>query len=75
MDSVSVKCQRMRLGLTQSDVAKEMGVATRSYCNMENGLTKMTDAEKVHLMNVLKMSLRQMNDWLYDGVLPIDDVF
>ena len=71
MKPLEIKGARARLGYKQRQMAEQLGIPTSSYCNKENGVVKFTDAEKVKLAELLGWTPVQMNDYLFDGVLPI----
>jgi len=71
MKPLEIKGARTRLGYTQQYVADELGITVHSYRKKESGCVKFTDEEKKKLYLILRMSLDQFNDWLYDGLLPI----
>ena len=71
MKPLEIKGARTRLGYRQRHMAEKLGIPTSSYCNKENGVVKFTDAEKVKVAELLGFSPQQMNDFLFDGILPI----
>lgn len=71
MKPLEIKGARTRLGYTQQYVADELGMTVHSYRKKESGCVKFTDKEKKNLSVVLGLTLDQINDWLYDGLLPI----
>ena len=71
MKSLEIKGARARLGYKQRHMAEKLGITVSSYCNKENEVTKFTDAEKVKVAELLGFTPEQMNDFLFDGVLPI----
>lgn len=71
MKPLEIKGARARLGYKQRQMAEILGITTSSYCNKENGIVKFTDTEKVTVAKLLGFTLEQMNDFLFDGALPI----
>ena len=71
MKPLEIKGARTRLGYTQQFVADELGMTVHSYRKKESGCVKFTDEEKKNLSLVLGLTIEQINDWLYDGLLPI----
>lgn len=71
MKPLEIKGARARLGYSQQRVAEELGINVHSYRKKESGVVKFTDVEKRNLAISLKLTPDQLNDWLYDGLLPI----
>ena len=71
MKPLEIKGARTRLGYTQQYVADELGMTVHSYRKKESGCVKFTDEEKMRLAVLLCLSVQQVNDYLYDGLLPI----
>ncbi|MCD8294905.1 MAG: helix-turn-helix domain-containing protein [Clostridia bacterium] len=70
MNSIEIKCARVRKGLSQEEVAKELNMKAPTYRSKENGRGGFSDADKVKLAKLLGWDYSQMNEYLYDGVLP-----
>lgn len=70
MEPREIKGARTRLGLTQQEMAAIIGCETDSYSKKERGAIKFSDREKVLVARTLGLSYQQMNDYLFDGVLP-----
>lgn len=66
-----VKAARVRLGYTQRDVADRLGLTLCTYRVKESGKVNFKDTEKATLARVLELTPSQMNDFLFDGILPI----
>lgn len=66
-----IKGARTRLGYTQQFVADQLEMPYHSYRKKESGAVRFTDKEKIKLARLLKLSSWEMNDYLYDGELPI----
>ena len=71
MKPLEIKGARARLGLKQRHMAELIGIPVSSYCNKENGVVKFTDDEKAKLVEVFGWTPDQMNEFLFDGKLPI----
>ena len=71
MNPLEIKGARARLGLKQRHMSDLLGIPVSSYCNKENGIVKFTDEEKTKLVEVFGWTPAQMNDFLFDGKLPI----
>ena len=67
-----IKGARTRLGYTQQYVADSLGISYPSYRVKESGKVRFSDVEKVKLAELLELSPVQLNDYLYDGLLPIE---
>ena len=72
MKPLEIKGARTRLGYKQKFVAEQLGMSVPSYRKKESGDVKFSDEEKAKLAVLLELSLPQINDYLYDGLLPID---
>lgn len=73
MKPLEIKGARARLGLSQQYMADTLGISVHSYRKKESGKIKFADEEKVLVTKVLNFTVEQMNDYLYDGLLPIGD--
>lgn len=54
--SRALKAARVRLGYTQKEVAKQLGIGETSYVHRENGKQEFTVSEVNRLRKVLKLS-------------------
>ncbi|MBE6666750.1 MAG: helix-turn-helix transcriptional regulator [Ruminococcaceae bacterium] len=66
-----IRGARARLGLTQQYMAEQLGISPASYSNKEQGKTQFADAEKFKVAKIFDWSLSEINDFLFDGQLPI----
>lgn len=66
-----IKGARTRLGYTQQFMADQLNMTKDSYAKRETGVVRFTDKQKVQVARLLELSPWQMNDFLYDGELPI----
>lgn len=72
MNALEIKAARARLGYRQRHMANYLGISVPAYNRKENGKARFSDHEKVELAKLLGFSLVQTNDYLYDGILPIE---
>ena len=70
MKKLEIKAARTRLGLSQKDVAQQIGMSPGSYQKRESGVVDFAPKEMVALANVLGLNINQVNDFLFDGELP-----
>ena len=71
MNRREIKAQRIRLGLTQEKVAAELGMNPHTYRKKESGSSPFSEDEKLSLAETLHLDPMQLNDFLFDGKLPI----
>lgn len=71
MKPLEIKAARTRCGYSQAEVAAQLEMKQTTYAAKENGKVKFTDEQKLALAKILNLSPAQMNDFLYDGMLPI----
>ena len=69
-----IKAARKRLDYTQQYVADKLGITLYSYRKKESGVVKFTEEQKVSLAKLLHLNFSQMNDYLFDGILPEDNI-
>lgn len=74
MMPLEIKGARTRLGLTQNDMAKQLGISVHSYQKKESGKIPFTEKQKFGVAKILGLDLVQMNDFLFDRQLPIGTV-
>lgn len=67
-----IKGRVRELGYTQQFMADSLGMNYNTYRAKENGKIRFSDVEKVKLAELLEWTPAQLNDYLYDGLLPID---
>lgn len=68
---LEIKAARVRLRLSQKAVADRLGVSVTAYRHKESGTVRFTDPEKLALVETLHLSMRQFNDYFFEGKLPI----
>lgn len=66
-----IKGARARLGYTQQFMADQLEMNYHSYRKKESGEVRFTDEEKIRVARLLELTPVQMNDYLFDGKLPI----
>jgi len=65
-----LKSKRVLNGLTQEQIAKEIGMNPKSYNMKENGKYKFSLEEAAKISNTLKLSLEEFNDIFLQTKLP-----
>lgn len=71
MKPLEIKGARVRLGYTQQYVAECLGISVNSYQKKESGRVRFTDPEKCIIIKLFHLTIEQVNDYLFDGGLPI----
>ncbi len=71
MKPMEIKAARARLGYTQCYVAEALGMPASTYSAKENGKINFTTEQKIALGDVLGFNPVQLNEFLFDGKLPI----
>lgn len=71
MNPIEIRVARIRCGLTQKHMAEQLGISACSYSKKEKGEVRFTDPEKVAVTKVLGLTAEQVNDFFFDGKLPI----
>ncbi len=71
MKPLEIKGARTRLGLSQKDMAKQLGIDAKNYGYKERGAVRFTAEEIVIVSRVLGFNIEQVNDFFFDGGLPI----
>ena len=66
-----VRGGREWIGYDQQDVADYLGITLAAYRKKEAGISTFTDEQKVKLAELFGWTIEQMNDYLYDGILPV----
>ena len=70
MKPLEIKGARARLGYKQQYMADNLGISVATYRKKES-VIRFTDKEKVKVTKLLELTPAQMNDFLFDGELPI----
>ena len=73
MKAREVKAARVRMGYSQKQLAEKLGITLASYRNKENGHSPFKDDEKIIMARELQLTLQQVNDYFFDGMLPSVD--
>ena len=71
MEMPEIKASRAMKGLTQNELAERMEMKVGTYRKKASGGAQFTDREKVLLSELLGWTFEEMNDRLYNGVLPL----
>lgn len=71
MKPLEIKGARTRLGLSQKYMAQQPNITEASYGKKERGLVRFTDPEKVTVARLLSLTAAQVNDYFFDGMMPI----
>jgi Predicted transcriptional regulators len=71
MKPLEIKGARTRLGYTQQYMADHLAISVHSYRKKESGVVKFADSEKVTVAKLLGLSPTQVNDFFFDGQLPV----
>jgi DNA-binding helix-turn-helix protein len=71
MKPLEIKGARARLGYKQQYMADNLGISVATYRKKESGVIRFTDKEKIQVTKILELTPTQMNDFLFDGELPI----
>ena len=72
MKPLEIKGARARLGYKQQYVADTLGISVATSRKKESGVIRFTDKEKIMVTKLLELTPAQMNDFLFDGELPIE---
>ena len=60
-----------RLGYKKQFMPDNLGISVATYRKKESGVIRFTDKEKAVVTKLLELTPAQMNDFLFDGELPI----
>ncbi len=71
MNTLEIKGARTRLGYTQRDMAEMLGLTEGSYQKRESGAVEFKHEEVIRLAEILHLTIRQVNDFIFDGKLPV----
>lgn len=71
MKPLEIKGARTRLGYTQQYMADRLDISLDTYRKKEKGTIKFADTEKVTVAKLLELTAQQVNDFFFDGQLPI----
>ena len=72
MKSNALKAARVRIGYSQKEAAAMLNMTYGQYMSRETGNVKFTNSEKAAGARLYKMSFTEMNDILFDGILPMN---
>ena len=64
-----LKSKRILFNLTQEEIAKELGINTKSYNLKENGKREFTLDEAKKIINLLELNLNEVNDIFFNSAI------
>lgn len=70
MEHRLLKSKRVLNGLTQEQIAYEIGINTKSYNLKENGKNRFSLDEVIKLSEILELNLEEINDIFLHIKLP-----
>ena len=71
MNVRKLKAKRVEFGLSQKDLAKVLGISTKTMCIKEcDNRNRFTFDEIITIAREFRLSLKDINDIFYDGKLP-----
>ena len=72
MNSLELRAERVRKGLSTDDMARELGLNHGdSYSKKERGISRFKPDEIVRTAEVLGLSPKKINVIFFDGKLPL----
>lgn len=74
MKPLEIKGARTRLGISQSEVAKQLGMESQTYQKKESGKLSFTEEQKFQLAKILGLNPMQVDDWLFDGQFGVSKI-
>ena len=72
MKANPLKAARICMGYTQQEMGKKLGLSTSNFYKKESNPQKFTIDERVKIARLYNLTFTQMNDLLFDGMLPMD---
>ena len=69
VDTERLKGIRKKAGMTQTQVANELGISMAAYQSKESGEFGFKDSEKLMIHNLFNMSFQEFDEILYGGML------
>lgn len=71
MNVRKLKAKRVEFGLSQKDLAKSLGIFTKTMCIKEcDNRNRFTIDEIITIAREFRLSLKDINDIFFDGKLP-----
>ncbi len=71
MNVRKLKAKRVEFGLSQKDLAKVLGISTKTMCIKEcDNRNRFTFDEIITIAREFRLSLKDINDIFFDGKLP-----
>lgn len=74
MKPLEIKGARTRLGISQSEVADQLGIESKTYQKKESGKLPFTETQKFQLAKILGLNPVQVDDWLFDGQFGVGKI-
>lgn len=71
MKPLEIKAARIRRGFTQQYMADQLGMSLPSYRMKERGEIRFATTEIGPLSKLLELTPDEINDFLFDGELPL----
>ncbi len=71
MKPLEIKAARVRCGIKSKEMAKILGLKPFTYSMKENGNSPFTIEEVVTVGETLGLTMEQINDFFFDGILPL----
>ena len=69
MKLIEIKLDRIRLGKTQGDMARDLGITQAVYGFKERGMTKFTMPERAKLAEILGYTEEEAKEKIFDDIL------
>ena len=71
MNVRKLKAKRVEFGLSQKDLAKVLGISTKTMCIKEcDNRNRFTIDEIITIAREFRLRLKDINDIFFDGKLP-----
>ncbi len=70
MNSLELKAARVKRGYKQTDVAKALNISITSYAQKENGKRDFSETQRISLIRLLGLDLKDINAIFFNGELP-----
>lgn len=69
MNIPELKAAAIRAGLSNRDLARETGLSNQAFYNKLNGQTEFKNSEIVRLSKLLSLSMADVNNIFFDGIV------
>lgn len=71
MNVRKLKAKRVEFGLSQKDLAKVLGISTKTMCIKEcDNRNRFNIDEIITIAQEMRLSIKDINDIFFDGKLP-----